>query len=333
MFHYNQPITANFIITRNCNSNCIFCGVEHKSLIKDTEQEYDKILEIIDKLDTNNVLRINFFGGEPLMYPKILDAISYAKSKGIFTSLVSNGLNITESMCSKLKGNLDSIGISLHGLKEEHESLTRIKNSFDKTIKNIQILNKYNIPVSINMTVTKNNYKSIEETVDTILKKCKIEYFAFNRCIPNSFIPKEINEKLVPTRENLIESLEIIDKLSDKYKNIKFKYAIHFPHCIVKEKKLRKYIGKCGFGQNYISIDKDGNIQLCSYTNKILGNIFENNLKEIWESNKEIQEYRSEKWLPNKCISCEDKNICMAGCKVSANKGFFAPDILIESGE
>ena len=78
---YNTPITANLIITRNCNGNCIFCGVEHKSLQFEKEIKLENIKKIIDILYDNNVLRINFFGGEPTVYPDIIEAVKYAKKR------------------------------------------------------------------------------------------------------------------------------------------------------------------------------------------------------------------------------------------------------------
>lgn len=330
MYAYNMPITANFIVTRNCNCNCIFCGVEHKSLKKDLESDYNKIKHIIDRLDESGIFRINFFGGEPLVYPHIIKAVKYAKSKNFYTSMVSNGLALSESMCEDFKNTLDVIGISIHGLEDTHNSLTRIPNSFKNAIKSLKLLNKYNIPVCINMTVTKNNYTEIPQLVSLIVKEAHVTGFCFNRCIPNKCIPDSTNEVLSPTTKELTESLYLIKDLDEKYTDIFFKYSIHFPYCLIKDKSLIKYIGSCGFGQNYISIDEKGNIQLCSYTNEILGNIFEQNLKDLWNNHKELKNYRNENWLPLKCKSCIYKIKCMSGCKASSGKGYFAPDILLK---
>lgn len=330
MEFYKSPICANFIITRNCNSNCIFCGVEHKSLKKCRDEDISKIKNIIDILNKNEILRINFFGGEPLVYPKIIEAIKYSKELGFFNSLITNGFNINEKLCSEFVNNLDCIGVSLHGLKKHHEELTRVPNSFDIVLSKLEILNRFNIPININMTVTKKNYLDIPEFVDLLLSKYKIEGFAFNRCIPNKYNSNEINEELVPTITELTKSLYLIKEVDEKYPNVNFSYAIHFPYCVVKDKSLLKYVGSCGFGKNYISIDQDGYLQLCSYTDKVLGNIFEDNFSDIWEKHRKIKEYRSEKWMPQKCLSCTYKMKCMAGCKVSSGIDFFAPDILLK---
>ena len=89
---YKTPTTVNLIITSNCNGNCIFCGVEHKSEFFEPEKKLDKIKKIIDVLYDKGILRINFFGGEPLVYPEIIEAVKYAKEKGLYITLISNGM-------------------------------------------------------------------------------------------------------------------------------------------------------------------------------------------------------------------------------------------------
>lgn len=326
---YKTPTTANLIITRNCNGNCIFCGVEHKSNFFEPEKKLNKIKKIIDILYDNGVLRINFFGGEPLVYPDIIKAVKYAKEKGFYTTLISNGI-VWSQKNNVLKDYLDGVAISLHGKKESHCNLARTNETFyNLVLKHIEIISDLKIPLTINMTVTAKNYLDIPEFVDDLLKKYNISGFAFNRYIPNPELPNDINESLLMNKNQLNESLIMIDNLSNKYKDINFKYAIHFPLCIIENKDLLKYVGNCGFGQNYISIDCDGNLQPCSYMYEKIGNIFYDNLEEVWHNNDLLKKYRSLKWLPKKCKNCDIFDSCYAGCK-ETRQAPFSYDILLD---
>jgi pyrroloquinoline quinone biosynthesis protein E len=309
----------------------MFCGVKHESTSFGPEADFNTIKSIIDKLDNSGILRINYFGGEPLVYPNIIDAIIYSKRLGMFNSMVTNGLLINEEKCRLLQYNLDAIAISEHGLRYFHDKVTRRSGAFDHVLRNIKLLKNYSIPVTINMTVTKENYQTIPEFVEFMVNEAKVDTFALNRCIPseNSKLFSEITS---PGINELIDSLYLIKETDEKFKDIKIKYAIHFPYCITDDKSLYKYIGSCGMGQNYISIDQLGNLQMCSYTNKIIGNIFKDDLQLIWNNNKILKGFRLEEWLPNRCKNCEQKYSYLAGCKVSANKGYFAPDILLNDG-
>lgn len=52
---------------------------------------------------------------------------------------------------------------------------------------------------------------------------------------------------------------------------------------------------------------------MCLYTDVVIGNIFHDSLKNIWNNNKFSKEYRAEKWFPTKCKVCEE----FIGCKIS----------------
>ncbi|AOR24996.1 SPASM domain-containing protein [Clostridium taeniosporum] len=181
------------------------------------------------------------------------------------------------------------------------------------------------------MTVTAVNYTEVVPLVDYIKSKYNIEFVALNRFIPNSYLPENINKMLIPTIDQLESTLSDLDILNSKYPDMNLKYAIHFPHCIIKNEKLRKYIGRCGFGEHYCSIDMNGNMQMCSYGGPILGNVFSENLIDIWNNNSTLNSYRSEDWMPKKCKDCTYRNNCVSGCKVSSGIDPFAPDILLNA--
>lgn len=330
MKYYKTPITANFIVTRNCNGNCIFCGVEHMSnkIINDTS--VDQLKNIVDTLYDNSVLRINFFGGEPLVYNDIVELVRYAKNKEFFTTLITNGM-IWRKEFSDFAETLDGIAVSIHGSMASHCRLTRSNEKQYQIIRNtIEKINKLKIPLTINMTVTANNYTDIKEFVEDLKDKYEIKAFAFNRYISNPELPKKISDSLKLSVEQINNTLKDIDYLASKYKDTTFKYAIHFPLCIVENPKHLKYVGNCGFGQNYISVDCDGNIQPCSYTYKKLGNIFKNNLEDVWNKDEMLMKYRSMKWLPDKCKTCDLFERCHSGCKETRNCDFSYDEILDE---
>lgn len=108
-------------------------------------------------------------------------------------------------------------------------------------------------------------------------------------------------------------------------------YAIHFPKCLIKNKEHRKYLGSCGFGINYCSIDSDGNLKMCSYLPDILGNVFNESLNDIWKNHSFFKQARAGKWLPYLCKKCDIKYKCMSGCKASSQIKPFGLDVLLQT--
>lgn len=295
------PVTANFIITRNCNGNCAFCGVSHQSADFREEVQLEKLLSIVDKLYEAEVLRINYFGGEPTVYPKLLSVMEYSKKLKFYNSIVTNGLYVPKDI-EKHKDIIDALAISVHGLEEQHCKLGQVTpKQYNNILNNLLVYQKMNIPITVNMTVTPDNYKTIPEFVDYMLDRFNIGAFAFNRYIPSPSVMNSDKRQYVMDSRQLNESLVKIDEAAARHTAVAFRYAIHFPYCIVEDEKLLKYVGNCGFGQNYISIDCDGNLQTCSYSDKNLGNIFTEGLVDIWNNHNILSQYRSGEWLPDRC--------------------------------
>jgi radical SAM protein with 4Fe4S-binding SPASM domain len=327
MDHYKAPIKVNFVITDHCNSHCIFCGVE--TSCKYRFKDIGHIKRIIDLLAESEVLRINFFGGEPFLYPDLIEAIDYAHNKGIFCTTITNGIGVKEDTIRSLSRYVDNMGVSLHGNRDIHEEMTRVKGSYDKVMQTLELLRRYDIQIGINVTVTKMNYGELVPLFESIHSQFGITDFVLNRYIPNRFIDAHLNEQLIIKQDEINATLVDLERLDEKYPDVYKAYAVHFPHCLVKNEKHKKYVSKCNVGEGYCAIDYDGNIRFCAFSNIILGNIFENRLDDVWNAHELLNEYRSEAWLPSACVTCSDKPRCMAGCKITEESALFSPDILL----
>ena len=76
-----------------CNFNCSFCSSEFKDGSKKPIEidQYKKIVDnLINQSDEKNIW-FQFSGGEPTLYPKLIELLTYIKSKGGYTSVISNG--------------------------------------------------------------------------------------------------------------------------------------------------------------------------------------------------------------------------------------------------
>jgi len=146
------PIHAQLIPTNKCNLNCEFCS--YKDREKELEINYQELKKIISILACRGTGAITWTGGgEPLLYDKINEAISYAGSKGIQSGLVTNGI-----LLDKLKHHL-------------YLTWCRISSSDDR----VPFFNAISKALKINPktdwafshVVTKNpNYKIIKSIID-----------------------------------------------------------------------------------------------------------------------------------------------------------------------
>jgi radical SAM protein with 4Fe4S-binding SPASM domain len=145
-FHYNKkthkppylPVRLWVELTSLCNYRCIMCP--NKELKKEEHgyMDFQLYTKIIDEaagfaFDINLAHR-----GESLLFPKIPEAISYAKEKGLYTRLHTNGSLLTENLGRKIiKSGLDRLSFSFDGFDKDTYEKIRIGGDFNKTLKNI----------------------------------------------------------------------------------------------------------------------------------------------------------------------------------------------------
>jgi MoaA/NifB/PqqE/SkfB family radical SAM enzyme len=101
----------------------------------------------IDQLAKNNFSVIYFTGGEPSLYPHLVEALKYVKSKNLLTSITSNGL-LSEQQLREMKGYLDLLSVSVdHYDEKEWSNLKHVDDAADRAKKAINAAKKFGINV------------------------------------------------------------------------------------------------------------------------------------------------------------------------------------------
>ena len=117
-----QPISAvNFHLLQACNMGCGHCfaaglHMEHLPL--------DEASEIVRLLSQTGFKKINFAGGEPMLYPELDSLIREAKESGMTTSVVTNGTKITDIWLDGMSGYLDWVALSIDSANPDTHKLS-----------------------------------------------------------------------------------------------------------------------------------------------------------------------------------------------------------------
>jgi sulfatase maturation enzyme AslB (radical SAM superfamily) len=123
--HQPQAQKVYFEVTNHCNFRCDFCPMA-ESKRKRQHMDYALFTKGIHDVVTGNIADTVGFHilGEPLLYSRIFEAVSYAKSKGLRTEINTNGSLLTEKRVHALvQAGLDTLCISVQVLNaNEHTS-------------------------------------------------------------------------------------------------------------------------------------------------------------------------------------------------------------------
>jgi len=161
--------SANIHVTGTCNYHCGFCfakNFEHRIMAPEEWRPY------LTQLKEKGITKINVVGGEPLLYPRLIELCALVNSMGFTVSVTTNGSMIDRKVAEDMKGVVDWIGLSLDSVDEDVErSVGRhtgdIKH-IDNVIKVADLAHEYGIKVKLNITVIR---QSVRQNFTELIKR------------------------------------------------------------------------------------------------------------------------------------------------------------------
>lgn len=143
-----------------CNFNCRHCF--HGELLKEPDQYTLAQAETLLRHFRQNyrLEAVTFLGGEPLLYPEIVEICQFAKDLGLQVEMCSNGHRGFRSTLTTLAPMLDKFRVSLDGLQATHDAI-RQRGSFASAIEMINHAVSLGITTGATMTVTAHNLDQV----------------------------------------------------------------------------------------------------------------------------------------------------------------------------
>ena len=258
----SNPLSLCWQVTKRCNYHCPFClSGEQDSY----ELPLEKMKKIIDILEEENLIRIDFTGGEPLLRSDFLDILSYAAGKGIETLVTSNGSIWSEEIAKTLLDTNTLLLISLDGNAETHDK-SRGQGSWARAVENIKRYTTAGVPIRVNYLIRRDNLNQIDYIYD-LVKSLGVERLFYILIAPQGKAYQ--NEDLLLTDEERKYYLNLIQKKKAQSGDEPFitiqDYATNLHSCFL--------------------IDSRGDIVSQGYTEDdcvVTGNIFTDGLQKCW---------------------------------------------------
>lgn len=185
-------------------------------------------------------------------------------------------------------------------------------------INNIKRLNKKGKSVKICLSVHQYNFDKILKTVKNLIEneRINIHKLGIQRIIPRGRALNSLEYSL--TEEQVSSIFEQLHKIKNNY-NLDINIKDPFPLCIVDKKYQYLQTNSCRDGFEIGSINFNGDMSRCGADSRfLLGNIFKiKDLQQFWNENSILVDFRSKKWLPEKCQKCKLLERCGGGCPLS----------------
>jgi len=220
-----------------CNNNCVFCAQGDKRNFGKTQTTGE-----VKKALAENVVNFGgvvLTGGEITIRKDFLELVNFAKEcgyKNIFIQTNGRMFSYPELCKKTVEAGATNFSLSLHGSTPEiHDGLTRIKGSFEQTLKGIKNLLELGAFVSTNTVVMKTNYLDMPN-IAQLLSGIKVFSYQLSFMDINPVIEKnkEMIDGIVPRYKEVKESVEKALQVGID-QDIKCKLEA-FPFCTLDEK-------------------------------------------------------------------------------------------------
>ena len=318
---FSFPLSVLWKISGRCNSSCHHCWAALNDFSDNPRQ-----IDVAKQLVENDVISVSISGGEPFMNSKIFDIISVLKKGNTIIEILSNGSLIDKEtskiLANILNPNTDVIQISLDGSTQEIHDKQRNSPIFDRAIEGISNLKNVGLKVRNVFVSTPINQHDLFNTYK-LSNSLGVDVFA-----PCPVFPlrkgKDISQK--------IDSIQYLRQISmckaheDAFvTKLRIQVDQHYQYLVNKYFNKNELLHNVDNKTYLVPMDEtNSRMQFDAFgeaipgpeweKNMSAGNIYNENVKTIWERGINWQEFRNGRNLKNtKCASCKVFAICEGG--------------------
>ncbi|MFH2138650.1 MAG: radical SAM protein [Candidatus Omnitrophota bacterium] len=315
---YNKfPVLSEIAVTYRCNLACRFCYASCGCRKDESSRELstDQLKQVLTIIkDDAEVPSVSFTGGEPLLRNDLAELIRFAKSRKMWTNLITNATLITAEKAQGLKdAGLDSAQVSLEaGTADLHDLIVQKPGAFVQTLQGLNNLKNAGIRVHTNTTISRLNKDKLTGILD-LIKDMGMDKFSMNMLMPQGAALDKLNDILV----TYTEIGPVITQLQEysRIKGLEFMWYSPTPICIFNPVIHGLGNKGCAACDGLLSIAPNGDILPCSSFPRPMGNILtmQGSFKQAWQGEKFVY-FQEKRFAHKKCRECSYLAVCNGGC-------------------
>ena len=338
------PEYISLTVTNACNLRCRMCGQwSEEGYVrnsKDSLQQQMRLTEwkrVVDEIAEHDVKFLLIRGGEPFLFPGIIELLEYISGKGLSTSIDTNATMLKQYAADIARiGNIH-LTISVDGPEEIHDRVRGVPGCFQRIREGLQKLSQHErdtghtIGKSINFTISPYSLEGLGVMPDVarslgIDTMAIVPYYYFSDELGKTY-QRELREHLgcsafswfgfhheesgIDFNEFLKQYQRYLDTLDG---------VQDFPYLPLSKEEFQTWfedsvtpVGKAGCKsiEKLIDIQPNGDANFCiDFPDYSFGNVKESSIQDAWNSERaeRFREYRRNNALAV-CHRCGAKYI------------------------
>jgi radical SAM protein with 4Fe4S-binding SPASM domain len=329
------PTAAVWEITLACNLHCKLCGSRAGKARRD-ELSTAEAFDLVDQLAAMGVRDVGLIGGEVHLRKDWIEIVAAIVRAGMTCSIQTGGRSFSATVAARAAAaGLSGAGVSIDGLRENHDLIRGFKGSFDQAIAALGHLRDNGLSSSVSTQLWSKSIGDLRGLLGVIAAagakswQLQLSVAMGNASDNNSYL-------LQPYQ--MVDVFPLLNELYDEASalGVRLIVANNVGYFGPYEAKLRSvepfatHWDGCSAGRNGLGIEADGKIKGCPSlaTADFTGaNIRDMPLDAIWHSTQQLayMRTRTREDLWGFCRSCYYADVCVGGCTWTAHSLFGRP--------
>lgn len=292
------PIYVRVKPTNYCNHRCYYCSYADNELgLRDSVNRQDqipweKMQEIISDMAEMGVKAVTFSGGgEPLVYPYIVETMRKILDAGIDLSIITNGQLLKDERAQVL-AKAKWVRISFDSA--DAETYARVRqlplDAFDEVCDNIRRFSEIkrdDCELGVNFVI---NHENADQVYDMAQM---VKGLGVNHIKYTARVTKDLFEYHEPFKERVIEQIHRAkSELEAEGFRVINKYEGDFDSALV----FHRCYDKCYINRIFTVIAADSKVYFChdkAYVKEgVVGDLRDQSFKDLWFSEETIKRYQ-----------------------------------------
>lgn len=312
----NDKPTYRIFTTTDCNARCFYCYEDRAAKTYMSSETAERVCDFIFGNLGDHECLIQWFGGEPLMNPSVIDLITNRLEKQAEFMMITNASLIDVVGIEQMKRwHIAKIQVTLDGTKDvynKRKGYIDILDGFSKVIGNIRSLIEAGIFVSIRINYDHHNVEEVLKLI-AFLSKCLPKANNYGIYASHLFSQKEIDDSLT-RKEDWFRIQEALIKHG--FSSVQKSYSLPYRASQCFACQTRSFV-----------ITPDGGLYKCALStgNKnerigdVYGGITDYKKMMSWADPSIREDCRECIWLP----------ICQCGCE-AGRKGYITDKCMLQ---
>ena len=309
------PIYIRIKPTNYCNHKCYYCSYADSQLgLRDSVKRQDqipweKMQEIISDISDMGVKAVTFSGGgEPLVYPHIVETMQKILDSGIDLSIITNGQLLKGDRANVL-ANAKWVRISFDSA--DAGTYARIRKlppeAFGEVCDNVRRfseIKKEGCELGVNFVINHENAHQVYAMAEMVKE------LGANHIKYTARVTKDLFQYHEPFKQDAIEQIHRAEGLNGGVFRVINKYEGDFDSALV----FHRCYEKCYVNRIFTVIAADSKVYFChdkAYVKEgVVGDLKNQSFKDLWflrETVKRYQEFNPQKECNHHCVY-DDRN-------------------------